>query len=537
MTILTSNDAVKLLKYYNTIRYLKPVQMQYQVLYKAKALLGKVFGRKPCYAMYRQGRCLRFAAPWIEKPESYCGNGEFEFLGLRYKFNGTWDDRSNGDLWRYNFNYMDFLLQPSMGAEEGCEWIEKFIASMPLNSIANDPYPISLRGINWIKFVSRHRDSLSAEQMKRIDTALYSQYLILAGRVEKHLLANHYLENGFSLLFGALYFNDEKLLRLAGKIIRSQLEEQILPDGAHFELSPMYHCVILERLLDCISIAKGNGCKELLDFMFGKAKKMLGWLTAVVMSDGNIPLLNDSALGIAPLPAELAEYADTLGVNSLKNPLLECGYRRFEREGYDVFADVAAIGPSYNPGHSHADTFTFVMNVAGKPFIVDTGTSTYTAGTRRSYERSTIAHNTVSVAGRDSSRVWGSFRCAERAKVVIDDETCNYVKASHNGYSSMGVTVSRSFAAGEKEFTVIDEIHGKDAEGIASFHLAPGVEVISATDAEAVTSLGTLRFSGASAVVAETVEVSSSYNSLQSAVRLSVSFRKRLSTVIVPKTI
>ena len=101
----------------------------------------------------------------------------------------------------------------------------------------------------------------------------------------------------------------------------------------------------------------------------------------------------------------------------------------------------------------------------------------------------------------------------------------------------MGVTVSRSFAAGEKEFTVIDEIHGKDAEGIASFHLAPGVEVISATDAEAVTSLGTLRFSGASAVVAETVEVSSSYNSLQSAVRLSVSFRKRLSTVIVPKTI
>ena len=31
-----------------------------------------------------------------------------------------------------------------------------------------------------------------------------------------------------------------------------------LNDGAHFELSPMYHKIILSRLLDCIQLIKLN---------------------------------------------------------------------------------------------------------------------------------------------------------------------------------------------------------------------------------------------------------------------------------------
>ena len=29
-----------------------------------------------------------------------------------------------------------------------------------------------------------------------------------------------------------------------------ELDRQILDDGAHFELSPMYHCIILSKILD-----------------------------------------------------------------------------------------------------------------------------------------------------------------------------------------------------------------------------------------------------------------------------------------------
>ena len=37
---------------------------------------------------------------------------------------------------------------------------------------------------------------------------------------------------------------------------QQQLEEQILPDGAHYEQSPMYHCILLDRLLDAINIGE-----------------------------------------------------------------------------------------------------------------------------------------------------------------------------------------------------------------------------------------------------------------------------------------
>ena len=528
---------MNLLRYYNTIRFLKPEQLYFQLWYKAKGVLRKALGSKSCYTRYKQGKRLSFAAPLIEKPLSYKENNEFEFLNVTNTFHDAWDDDSKGALWRYNLNYMDFLLQPSMSVKEGLEWIERFIASMPQNSVADDPYPISLRGINWIKFVSLYYESFSQEQLRVIDTALYSQYCILRKKVERHLLANHYLENGFSLFYAACYFGDDSFRVVAEKILRSQLDEQILADGAHYELSPMYHCIILERLLDCYNIIDREMHSNLSLFMLDKIKFMLGWLETVVMSDGNIPLLNDSAIGVAPSPQEIFSYARALGLEWSATPLGESGYRKFKGDNYDVFVDVAALGPSYNLGHSHADTFTFVMNVGGKPFIVDTGTSTYTAGERRSYERSTLAHNTVTVNGTDSSRVWGAFRCAERASVKLIDEDNNSITASHNGYKSLLVSVSRTFVNHGAEFGIIDKVSGanKNISSIAAFHLAPGVVIESVEADRVITSSGVCCFIGASSLTVEEAEIAFSYNSLCPSSRITVSFCEKLETVITPK--
>ena len=523
-------------RYYHTLRYLTLEQVFFRGYYKTRGLVRKALGIKPCFTRYRQGRCLSFKSPWIEKPVSYKGDGMFCFLNVNDTFKGAWDDNSNGALWRYNLNYMDFLLQPSMDAAEGYTWIDRYISALPVNSVACDPYPISLRCMNWVKFVSLHKDRLSNEQLKRIDTALYSQCVILAERVERHLMANHYLENGFALLFAACYFNDKAFFKKADRILRSQLKEQILPDGAHYELSPMYHCIILERLLDCYNVIDHQQYSALAHLMLGKIKYMLGWLETAVMSDGNIPLLNDSALGIAPMPSELFSYARSLGVEWTSSVLSACGYRKFKGLSYDAFVDVAALGPSYNLGHSHADTFSFVMNVCGRPFLVDTGVSTYSAGERRCHERSTCAHNTVAVDSKDSSRVWGAFRCAERAsvKLICDEERTVY--ASHDGYASMGVSVYRTFMSRDAEFVIVDEVTGaKDKECMAAFHLAPGVEVLSATADKVVTSRGVLSFTGATAVNVTTVDVACEYNILQPSKRVSVSFDERLVTIVLPE--
>ncbi len=527
---------MELSRFLNTIKYLKGEQLWFQAFYKVSAILRRAFRIKRRYARYSKGCPLNFA-PFPLKSESYKGDGKFTFLNVDARFCGVWDDRAQGDLWSYNLNYMDFLLQPSMTAAEGCEWIMRFIDSAPGNSFADAPYPISLRGINWIKFLSLHSDKIDSGVLGKIDRALYSQYRVLSGRTERHLLANHYLENGFSLLFGAVYFKDKRLWKQARRIVRRQLAEQILPDGAHFELSPMYHCIILERLLDCCNLLSSATTglfmeqENLLDYMKQKAVAMLGWLDSMLLSNGSLPLLNDAANGIALQPEEVREYARRLNLDWGARALKESGYRHIRTGDYEAVVDIAPLGVSYNLGHSHADTLSFLLWVSGRPLLVDAGTSTYNACERRCYERSTRAHNTVVVNNENSSNVWGAFRCARRAQVTILSDDENSISASHDGYRAVGVTCTRSFNFSEQSLSVTDCVTG-ECEAKAYFHLAPSVKVLSVTENSVVTTLATFVFDGASGISVEDTLVAEEYNALQQSVCLCVGFSGTLCTRI-----
>ena len=75
--------------------------------------------------------------------------------------------------------------------------------------------------------------------------------------------------------------------------------------------------------------------------------------------------------------------------------MVECGYRRLQGSRQEAIIDVGNITATYQPGHTHADTFTYELHIDDCPVIVDTGISTYNKTPRRLYERSTQAHNTV----------------------------------------------------------------------------------------------------------------------------------------------
>ena len=69
---------------------------------------------------------------------------------------------------------------------------------------------------------------------------------------------------------------------------------------------------------------------------------------------------------------------------------------------------------------------------------MNSGTSRYGIGPERLRQRSTAAHNTVSIDGQDSSEVWGGFRVARRAKPfglqIQEDANGVHVVCSHDGY-------------------------------------------------------------------------------------------------------
>ncbi|WP_373518665.1 heparinase II/III-family protein, partial [Pricia sp.] len=151
-------------------------------------------------------------------------------------------------------------------------------------------------------------------------------------------------------------------------------------------------------------------------------------------------------------------------------------YRKFIGERYELFVDVGNVGPTYQPGHAHADTFSFELYCDGQPTIVDTGISTYEKNELRQEQRGTAAHNTVIVDNRDQTQVWGGFRVAKRAKIGNLKEDANEIKATHNGYKNLGILHTRTVKAQHTNIQIIDELtKGKTDEQKAFFHLHPMV--------------------------------------------------------------
>ena len=446
---------------FRTVKYLRLTQVFYQV--KNRLI-------KPTYVEYDISKFM-FQVPKIKTEPiakfKSLGNDKFTFLNLEHEFAG-WNFTENGMLWAYNQNYFDWINQEGISKEECCKWIDKFITDLPTNNVGMDPYPIALRSINWMKFFCRYPDVVTKP---RCDS-LYSQLRLLEKKLEYHLLGNHLLEDAYALYIGASFFNDKPLLRKAKKLLLSQLDKQLQKDGSHYEQSTMYHCILLDRLLDCINVVSSfkfqDSSQELENLRFF-AVRMLGHLESIVWSDGTIPMFNDCANGIAPIPKQIFDYAKRLGLTWEPIRLKECGYRRMIYKGLEAVVDVGNITASYQPGHSHADTLSYELRINGRPVIVDTGVSTYTPTERRQYERSTPAHNCVCVDGKDSSEVWGGFRVGRRCKTKIINDEKLYVVASHNGYDKPCV---REYQIDQNEFIIIDRYNG---DAVSYIHLAPGI--------------------------------------------------------------
>ena len=460
-----------------TISYLKPIQIGMRLYYSTRQKFRKITGFEYPLSLQVSKKNLKFSFILIS-PTSYEYKNKFTFLNISESFSERidWNCSTYGKLWTYNLTYFDYLHQDDMTEEEGLRLIYDFIEQSASIEDGLEPFPISLHGMNWIKFLTKYQ--ITDQQ---ISNSLYAQYGILMDNLEYHLLGNHLLENSFSLLFGAYYFQDEKFYAKAKEILEEELDEQILDDGAHFELSPMYHQIMLYRVLDCINLIQNNSWKkkELLALLVHKAEIMLGWLNTITYRNGSIPLLNDSANHIAPTTKELNDYASSLNIKTNKLELSNSGYRKIENNNYEMIVDVGNIGPDYIPGHAHSDTFNFELYIEGEPFIVDTGLSTYETNTRRILERSTASHNTVQVEGEEQSEVWGAFRVASRAKVIDLVEKNDSISAFHDGYKKkLGVMHQREFIFEDNSIKLIDTIHSKNRyDAVARLHFYPGVHV------------------------------------------------------------
>ena len=106
----------------------------------------------------------------------------------------------------------------------------------------------------------------------------------------------------------------------------------------------------------------------------------------------------------------------------------------------------------------------------------------YGEGSERSRQRGTAAHNTVQVAGLDSSEVWGGFRVARRARpvgLVLKTFDSIEVVCAHDGYRHLSGRPmhERRWSFAPRSLLVTDRVSGPPRLAEAHFLLHPSVSV------------------------------------------------------------
>lgn len=492
--MFTKQVMLNFVLYFNTLKYLKLEQIGFRFLRKIKR--SKIntlsLSLKPALGTWQ--------SVGLYKPK-FLDKLNVSFLNETgvIKTAERWNDETKAKLWLYNLHYFDDLNSLGPGSYDSKLalqkfWVERWVRENPA-PIGNgwEPYPISLRVVNWVKaFLS------GLEPEKFVLDSLCQQVDYLSQDLERHLLGNHLFVNAKALIFAGCFFEGDvadKWLKTGLSIYNKELNEQVLADGGNYELTPMYHVIMLVDLLDLINLFNAYPNRvsiSVLDETKSIAIKMLVWLERMSHLDNKISFFNDATFGIAPENDVVFNYAKTLGLvwqsDSLESlqvhDLKDTGYVSVKNSEFSLICDLANVGPDYQPGHAHADTLSFEWCLSANRVFVNSGISEYGVSAERLRQRKLAAHNTVSINGLDSSEVWSGFRVARRAKIikrdvsVFDDNI--QLSATHDGFKKLGVNCEheRSWLVTQSSIDIVDTLTGKFDTATGFLHLHPDVQVL-----------------------------------------------------------
>jgi len=215
-----------------------------------------------------------------------------------------------------------------------------------------------------------------------------------------------------------------------------QLRESITPDGPWFEGSWGYHFFALDPLLLTLEMTRHNGLKVAHE---ASLKRMFDAPIQCMFPDGTLPNFNDSGLtklnaeagwyeigyqlfhdarylsiirghqrelqsllwGAPSLPA--AAKAEELGSELLP----DAGVATLRVKGSDHTVAIK-FGP-HGGGHGHNDKLTFISYANGAHLAIDPGTQAYGAKSHNTWDKTTVAHNTLAVDERTQAQSTGKL--------------------------------------------------------------------------------------------------------------------------------
>jgi uncharacterized heparinase superfamily protein len=472
-----------------TMRNLRPAQVLHRARLRAlrfppsRPAAASIISMLPPGPTAVRGWPESFIPLDLREPEGFPApednaKGRFSFLNELQDLGSPvrWDLPAPSRLWTYHLHYMEWAW--SFAAHPDRQWAQTTFADLwqswqlPASEGRGDiwsPYVASVRA--WVLCGVSSSLVAGGDVEREVVASLVRHARFLRWHLERDVGGNHLIKNLKGLVGVGVFLGDERLVARASKELGRQLAVQVLADGGHFERSPSYHCQVLGDLIDVAGLMAAAGHPP-VPGIADAIQAMRVWLGSILSPDGDVPLFNDCVrVGTArvallqPGPAS----RDRLTV------LEPSGYVVMRPDDrLHLVADVGDACPPDLPAHAQADCLSFELSVDGSRVVVDPGTSTYAPGAQRSYERSTPAHNTVSIDDADQTEVWAIFRAARLAKGRLesasDDGHTIAVTGSHDGYRRLpGSPVHRrSWHVSTTGIEITDEILGVGEHRIES---------------------------------------------------------------------
>lgn len=425
----------------------------------------------------------------------------FKFLNEEHVLSEIdWSADYGSPLWTYHLHYFDFAVDLALAFREAgdvryrlrCEELwTAWLDAARRGEARIEPYPTSVRCCNALRSAWLMEGHAPDDFVDRLLAATHEQLLWLADNLERHLGANHLQKNLVALSLGSLAFGSAAAAewRRHLEALWETLREHVLPDGGHFERSPMYHAAALDDWLltlaacDAAAVAAPDDVRPRL-------AKMTHALLCLSRPDGTLHLFNDAANSERPERDAVVALASDVLERAFTEPsgvfaLDQTGYygRIDAGAGSRFVVDAGPPGPAHQPGHAHCDMLSFEFDIAGRPVVVDAGVHGYDGDPYREYVRSTRAHNTVAIDGREQHEMWATFRMARRGKIVEasasqETEVAFAFEGSCRHYHDARALHRRKIELDADVLAVTDRVEGANGCPLTSWlHLHPDFEV------------------------------------------------------------
>ena len=452
----------KILLFFHTVRYLTVRQIFFQLkarVFKSRVNLNKAQAlnlRSDLNAVLDLSR--GFVPRWTGG-EAGSVEGGFEFISetVKYKEGVDWSESRFGGLWLdhlHYFRYLDVLSGTADKVNQGYKLIMSWaIGRLSVNKAFWPPYNASERAFCMGRWLLLNRGLLSEQQISKVTMIIYQDIDFVSQHLEWNLDGNHLLKNISAVWWGCHLFDEahaKKWQAMVNLHLKSIVSNQVLEDGLHYEKSPLYHQLALIDFVDILSVMPADSIDY--DYLSSLVMKMYSAFKFLIHPDGLSCMFGDSPANLSAPASEVIRFCDDfIGEPLIPHELPVAGYYQLSTDSdFYIIADTGDLGPDEQMGHAHSDMLHFELSFRGKRVLVEGGTSSYYDSIRRPYERSTCAHNTLSLNGASQCQSWSNFRVAQRGHCQVNEHLIQKSKrtlvAQHDGFiSTYGVHHRRLF--------------------------------------------------------------------------------------------